>query len=270
MAALPSNEWDKVANSYDTLQGDQGDPYRRLVIDPVIFDVIGDITGQTVFDAGCGNGYLANQLKLKGGRVSAFDSSAGLVEHARQRFTEIDFQQADFLKVLPYPDQFFDVIISHFVFQDLADLTLPLAECRRMLKPDGRLIISVTHPCFAYPTTKPAPTLLDRLFRRPPNLIVNEYQTEGPIRAVVPGLSTTTTRYHRRLSTYLRGFRESGWMIRTLAEPLEIINPQPADQEALKTWPLPGAYVPVFLTAQRGIPFVLIFELQPVIQPEMA
>ena len=258
---MPVTEWDQVAAAYDVLQGTTGDPYRRLIVDPALSALLGQVKDQTILDAGCGNGYLTHRLSNQGARLTAFDQSAHLLSKARERFPALDFQQADFTEPLPFAPDSFDLILSHLVFQDLPDLTLPLRECQRMLKPGGRLVVSIVHPSFAYPTTKAVLSLIDRLRRRPAQLIANNYQDEGPIQAMIPGLPLPTTRYHRRLSTYVRSFQTAGWLIRSLVEPSALDGLTAEDDQALSNWPIPAAYVPVHLTRTRGVPFVLIFEL---------
>lgn len=264
MTVPSKDEWDRLAEAYDRLQGETGDPYRRLVVDPALFELLGEIDHRTLLDAGCGNGYVANILRQKGGKVTACDRSGALIAAARRRFPEMQFDEADLTKALPYADRSFEIILSHLVFQDLADLTKPLTEFRRLLKPAGRLVLSITHPSFAYPATRCVRTLLDRLLRQRSKLVVDKYDMEGPVQAIVPGLNDPTIRYHRRLATYLRVFRGAGWQLTDLAEPIEIIKPTPTDQRYLSVRPVPAAYLPVSLTAAYGVPFTLLLECRPV------
>jgi 2-polyprenyl-3-methyl-5-hydroxy-6-metoxy-1,4-benzoquinol methylase len=254
-------EWDTVAESYDQLQGQTGDPYRRLIVDPALFQLLGSIRGLNILDAGCGNGYLAKQLHTKGAHVRAFDSSVQLVERARQRFPEIEVQEMDLTQPLAYKNQTFDLVICHLVFQDLPDLALPLREFHRILKKNGRLIISVLHPCFAYPATLAVLSLVDWFCHRPARLVVNKYLEEKPITSIIPGLPEPTTRYHRQLGTYVQAFTEAGWLIRSLTEPVAIHDLHREDQVALTAGSISPAYTPVYLTQSRGVPITLIFEL---------
>lgn len=257
----PAAEWNCLADDYDRLQGDYGDPYRRLVVDPALFDLLGDIDQKTILDAGCGNGYLAHQLAQRGAEVTSFDGSASLIALAQKRFPNLTFQCHNFLQVLPYPNRSFDTIVSHLVFQDLADLARPLGECQRLLKPSGRLVVSTLHPCFAYPATRAIFPLINRLRHRSHQLLVDNYRKEGVFQSVIPGLSRATTRYHRRLSTYLEAFKETDWQVRSIVEPIKITHLSLKDKQALASWPIPPEYLPVYFTQAPGVPLAVIFEL---------
>ena len=70
-----------------------------------------------------------------------------MVELARARLgSEADVIVHDLAKPLPYADDAFDDVVASLVLHYLEDWTEPLAELRRVLKPGGRLILSVNHP----------------------------------------------------------------------------------------------------------------------------
>ena len=74
--------------------GAEGDP---LGILPCLLELLGDVTGRSVLDAGCGEGYLARVLAGRGARVTGIDLSPRLIEIAREKDTagEIDYRVAD-------------------------------------------------------------------------------------------------------------------------------------------------------------------------------
>jgi ubiquinone/menaquinone biosynthesis C-methylase UbiE len=53
---------------------------------------------------------------------------------------------ADLSRPLPFADDTFDDVVVSLVLHYLRDWTAPLAELRRVLKPGGRLVLSVNHP----------------------------------------------------------------------------------------------------------------------------
>jgi ubiquinone/menaquinone biosynthesis C-methylase UbiE len=107
----------------------------------------GDVAGRRILDAGCGSGPLFAALRDRGAIVTGFDKSAGMLELARRRLgDDADLQVADLGSPLPFPDSTFDAVTASLVLHYLEDWGPALAELRRVLKPGGRLIVSVDHP----------------------------------------------------------------------------------------------------------------------------
>lgn len=95
-------------------------------------------------DAACGEGYGAALLSEAAESVEAVDISEAAVAHARQRYGDINnlrFEVADCTE-LPFEDDEFDRIVSFETLEHLAEQDELLAEFRRVLKPDGLLVLS--------------------------------------------------------------------------------------------------------------------------------
>ena len=114
---------------------------------PAILALAGDVTGRRILDAGCGSGPLFAALRDRGAIVTGFDASTGMLEQARRRLGDgAALQVAALGSPLPFPDGAFDDVIASLVLHYLEDWGPALAELRRVLKPGGRLIVSVDHP----------------------------------------------------------------------------------------------------------------------------
>ena len=99
--------------------------------------------GDKILDLGCGNGRLYELLKNKPIDYYGIDNSEKLIEIAKSRYPNINFQVADALN-LPFPENFFDKVVSVAVFHHIPskDLRLQfLKEIKRTLKPGGILIL---------------------------------------------------------------------------------------------------------------------------------
>jgi len=95
-------------------------------------------------DAACGEGYGAALLAGSAASVAGVDISEPAITHARQRYGHIEnlgFHQADCTR-LPFMDNKFDRVVSFETLEHLAEQDRLLAEFRRVLKPDGCLILS--------------------------------------------------------------------------------------------------------------------------------
>lgn len=75
--------------------------------------------------------------------MTAVEPSAGMLHRARERFDDAPLPArlvAADAAALPFPDAAFDVVAAVFVLCTIDDLGASLAEARRVLRPDGRLV----------------------------------------------------------------------------------------------------------------------------------
>ncbi|UCF70161.1 MAG: class I SAM-dependent methyltransferase [candidate division WOR-3 bacterium] len=91
-----------------------------------------------VLDAACGRGLISQVLFFKGHEVHACD-----VEDHFKGDSKIDFRQLDLNKRMPYRDHYFDVVINCEGLQYLDYSRAFIAEAARVIRPGGRLILSV-------------------------------------------------------------------------------------------------------------------------------
>jgi 2-polyprenyl-3-methyl-5-hydroxy-6-metoxy-1,4-benzoquinol methylase len=110
--------------------------------------IVGDVGGLTVLDAGCGEGYLSRILAAHGAHVTGMDISPRLIEIARAKSPEdaITYGVADLSRPLPDLRGHFDLVASYFVLNDVYDYRGFLATLASALKPGGRLILLMNNP----------------------------------------------------------------------------------------------------------------------------
>ncbi len=98
-----------------------------------------------VLDWGCGTGYLLLPLKREKG-VEAYGCDVALYpldvlkKYAEERQIFVDLKQSDEYK-LPYPDEFFDAIVSADVFGHVSNAEKSIVELHRVLKKGGIIAI---------------------------------------------------------------------------------------------------------------------------------
>lgn len=200
---MPTMEYDEFAEAYsaDNETNLLNGHYER----PAMLNLAGDVDGRHILDAGCGSGPLSAALRDKGALVSGFDLSAAMIELARRRLGEdADVIVADLAEPLPYADAAFDDVVASLVLHYLRDWTDSLAELRRVLKPGGRLILSVNHPIM-YPWLNPDGYYFD----------VADFSYE----AEHAGQTITYTNWHRPLQAMTDAFTEAGFRISVISEP---------------------------------------------------
>jgi ubiquinone/menaquinone biosynthesis C-methylase UbiE len=200
---LTASDYDNFANAYSA--ENESNLFNRYYERPAMLRLAGDVSGRRILDAGCGSGLLSAALRAKGAVVTGFDSSAAMVDLARQRLGEsAELYVSDLAAPLPFADAKFDDVIASLVLHYLEDWVGPLAELRRVLKSGGRLIVSVNHPA-AYAIVYPDAEYF----------ALTKYSEEYTF----AGQSAVLTFWHRPLHAMADAFAAAGFRIATISEP---------------------------------------------------
>jgi ubiquinone/menaquinone biosynthesis C-methylase UbiE len=139
--------WDRERGFHDRL-AEELDPTNLpepalSALDAAMFDLLGDVAGTSVLDAGCGQGDLTVLLARRGAHVAALDLSPGMVDVARRRAAlQLPAGRMPQFHVAPLErtglgDASVDTVIGRFILHHI-DVALGAAELRRVLKPGGR------------------------------------------------------------------------------------------------------------------------------------
>ncbi len=101
------------------------------------------VVGKQVLDAACGEGYGARILADRADSVIGVDVDTATIEHARTRYRHpgLRFEAADCTR-LPLADDSVDVVVSFETLEHLVEHDVLLAEFRRVLRPQGFLVLS--------------------------------------------------------------------------------------------------------------------------------
>ena len=94
-----------------------------------------------VLDVGCGRGVLLQEFRRRGWEVQGTELSESAASYARQTL-KIPVEIGD-LEAIGFPPNYFDAITLWHVLEHVADPRALLAEIRRILKPDGVLLVAV-------------------------------------------------------------------------------------------------------------------------------
>jgi len=112
---------------------------------PVYRKVLTDIQpgpNDLLLDAGCGSGLFSSMAIQAGAQVIGLDAAPALLEIARKRNPDNNFLEED-LESLPFADDSFDIVTGFNSFQYAGSFENALAEAKRVLKPGGKLVITI-------------------------------------------------------------------------------------------------------------------------------
>jgi SAM-dependent methyltransferase len=101
----------------------------------------GRCVGRDVLEAGCGEGYGADLIAGVAGRVIGLDYDESAVAHVKARYPRVEMHHGN-LASLPLPGAAVDVVVNFQVIEHLWDQAQFVAECFRVLRPGGVLLMS--------------------------------------------------------------------------------------------------------------------------------
>ena len=216
------------------------DPYRLELTNEAMLRVIDPKPGMSVLDVGCGEGYLTRLMAEHGATVAGLDYCEEFVvasrEEAERRAMNIRYEHGDATD-LPFADASFDVVVANHLFNELPDMGTAVAEFARVLKPGGRVVALMLHPCFYRANFQRA----DRL---EPILPTEYFGTrELSQKFLVSGLTSPEPVLVRLrpLETYVGIFTGSGLAVTQLFEP------HPSAEQMQEDWWKKNFRIPLFL-----------------------
>jgi 2-polyprenyl-3-methyl-5-hydroxy-6-metoxy-1,4-benzoquinol methylase len=146
--------WEAKATFWDARFG-EGNAFHKLLIEPAMDRLLALRPDEHILEVGCGNGAYARHLASRGVRVVATDLAETFLERARERTLEhtdrIAYRVLDATdpKALAELDGGrFDAVVSTMVLMDMPVLGPLFAALGRLLRPGGRFVFAVMHPCF--------------------------------------------------------------------------------------------------------------------------
>jgi SAM-dependent methyltransferase len=208
--------------------GPDADPFGIL---PPLLDLLGDVAGQDVLDAGCGEGYLARILAVRGARVTAVDLAPRLVElaHAKASASAIEYRVADLSEPQPELVGRFDAVASYFVLNDVEDYRGFARTLAWSLKPGGRCVLGFNNP-------------YDYIVRKGLGSVY--FATGAAHPCGLSNVGVPVAFYHHTLAEYLDAFLEAGLHLTKI---VDVDHPRIAALRASGDTLPPGEQLPRFM-----------------------
>lgn len=135
--------YDRVAEDYARDFRDEltHKPFDRKMLD-LLIEKVGD--AGVICDMGCGPGQVARYLAERGARACGVDLSPAMVRQARIANPDLPFEVGDMLDLADVSDGSYGGIAAFYSIVHVPQATLPraLRELRRVLRPDGILLVT--------------------------------------------------------------------------------------------------------------------------------
>jgi SAM-dependent methyltransferase len=129
--------WERAAEVYHRTFS----PLTAQAVEPLL-DAAGAGPGVSLLDVATGPGQAAATAAARGARVVGLDFSRAMLALARRWHPDIEFRQGE-AECLPFPDAAFEAVVMNFVLLHLARPEQALREACRVLRPGGRVALSV-------------------------------------------------------------------------------------------------------------------------------
>ncbi|MFW9793189.1 MAG: class I SAM-dependent methyltransferase [Candidatus Thorarchaeota archaeon] len=250
-------QWEGNAEAFSALIAGRGTPHHRKILNPCVENLLGDVKGKKLLDAGCGEGYLARYYTKKGAVVTAIDLSKRLIEVSKelteQEEIKIDYRIDNVCFIESVSNAEFDIVLSNLVLLNVPCLDEAIREFHRVLKVGGVLVFSIVHPAFnsygpgswQMGEKNPETNRREGIYYK-----VDRYFEEEEYESYWKGkhgnrFPEPISFFHRTLSTYLNTLANAGFRL------LKFVEPKPIDDDE-------------FFERERRIPFFAVFKAQKI------
>jgi 2-polyprenyl-3-methyl-5-hydroxy-6-metoxy-1,4-benzoquinol methylase len=158
--------WDSNAEFWNEHMG-EGNDFFDILLWPAVERLLKPQPGERVLDVACGNGLTSRRLAITKARVTAIDISTAMIAIAARHPGQfkIDYRVVDATDraaLMSLGASAFDGALCNMALMDMAEIEPLMTALAVLLKPGGRFVFSVLHPCFNNPATVQMGELEDR------------------------------------------------------------------------------------------------------------
>lgn len=160
------NAWNRNAEFWNERMG-EGNDFFNILLWPAVERLLAPRPDERILDIACGNGLTSRRLAAAKARVTALDVSDAMIAIAAAHPgpLKIDYRVIDATDreaLLGLGGSAFDGALCNMALMDMAEIDPLMAALAVLLKPGGRFVFSVVHPCFNNPAIIQMGELEDR------------------------------------------------------------------------------------------------------------
>jgi SAM-dependent methyltransferase len=237
-----SRSWDPVADWYAGWAGKQGSRHHKQLAIPLAMELLSPKPGEAIADLGCGPGVMAPYIATAGATLTGIDLSPKLIALARLHHDGSGrFHIGDVTRLKRMPQLkpgSFDAALFLLSIQDIDPLEAAVDSAAWLLRPRGRLVLAMLHPCFRVPRQSGWGWDGNRRlqYRR-----LDSYMSPlaVPMQSYPGGIGATRS-YHRPLGAYVETLAAAGLSITAMREIAGLCgnNASRAERRATAEFPL--------------------------------
>src|SRR3990167_2847523 len=188
----------------------EGVTAEELTLRPMILKMAGNVRGQNVLDIGCGDGRYSELFARSGAKVISTDLAAPQIEMAQEKHAHqnIRYSVGDVSAADAAPGSM-DLVLANMVVPSIGSvesLDKLFSQARKMLRPDGRFIVSVLHPLILSPNQDD--------YDRPVNFDPANYFNEGS--------PMVFNESHFSLTKLSELMRKNGFLVKSMVESKQV------------------------------------------------
>jgi ubiquinone/menaquinone biosynthesis C-methylase UbiE len=215
----PATHWGSVAAWYDQLVGEKGSEFHQHVVIPGALRLLNPAAGESALDVACGQGVFSRAMQEKGMAVTGVDAAAALIKAAKAHGpASIHYHVADVRDLAFLPENHFSAAACLLAIQNIQPFAPVFTGVGRALKPAGRFVIVMVHPCFrgAKVTHWGWDEANKIQYRRVDRYLIPRKEPIVTHPGSQPDQYTWT--FHRPISAYVKALRQGGMMVDAIEE----------------------------------------------------
>jgi 2-polyprenyl-3-methyl-5-hydroxy-6-metoxy-1,4-benzoquinol methylase len=114
----------------------------------LVREMLGEVRGARILDAGCGDGSISRQFLSQGNEITLVDLSAGMLERAMRQIppeyqSHVQTIHGDVLGL--DGDEAYDLLLCIGVLAHVESVEATVAKVSRLLRPGGRCVLQITN-----------------------------------------------------------------------------------------------------------------------------
>ena len=234
-SAVPNTtSWGGVASWYDKMISDK-DSYQNQIILPKVLNVLDIKKDEVILDLGCGVGYFCEQYNQKGAKTIGVDIGTESIAIAKTKTNENIEYHSHTAESIPFiKNNSIDKITIILSIQNIKKAEQTIAECARVLRKNGKLVLVINHPCYRIPQNSSWVWSEDEYcqYRRVDKYMSNFEVSIDMNPSKAKGSKNLTMSFHRNLEWYIQNLSKNNLLVSDLQE---WISHRSTDQGPKKT-----------------------------------